>query len=114
MPSVPIEIATLDAALIARLAGPDGALPGAVHVVNSGALLEYVGPSGTGDEGAGPAHEFRLEFGTPNVAAAAANWLWSSIHGHAAALRVAGEEVPIHHGAIKAALLLAAGEQLPV
>ena len=112
MPSVPLEIATLDGALIARLAGPGGLQPGAVHTVHSGALLEYVGPSGTSAEG--PAHEFRLEFGTPNVAAAAANWLWSTLHGHAAALRVAGEDVPIHHGAIKAALLLAVGEPVPV
>ena len=114
MASVSLEVASADAGLMARLAGSAGPVPGAVHEVNSGALLVYEGrrsdPGATGTE----AHAFQLEFGTPNVAAAAANWLWSQLHGHAAELRVAGEEVPVDHVAIKAALLNAAGLMQPV
>jgi hypothetical protein len=112
MAVVDLEVATADPALIARLAGPQGMVPGAAHTVHSGALLVY---RGTSDRAVGtPAYKFRVEFGTPNVAAAAANWLWSQLHGHAAELRVAGHEVPLHHAALKAAMLDAAGLPQPV
>jgi hypothetical protein len=113
MPAIDFEVATADEALIARLAGPQGAIPGAAHAITSGALLTYEGPS-TGAPDGTPAHTFRVEFGTPNVAATAANWLWSQLQGHVAQVRVADLEVPIHHAALKAALLSAAGVSQPV
>jgi hypothetical protein len=113
MPAVDFEVATADDALIARLAGPQGAVPGAMHAVTSGALLVYEGPSAESAEGT-PAHVFSVEFGTPNVAAAAANWLWSQLQGHVASVRVADQEVPVQHAAIKAALLDAAGVAQPI
>jgi hypothetical protein len=113
MPAIDLEVATEDDALIARLAGPQGAVAGAMHAVTSGALLIYEGPSDPAPDGT-PAHVFRVEFGTPNVAATAANWLWSQLQGHAVSVRVEGLEVPLHHAALKAALLGAAGIAQPV
>ena len=104
---VQLEIVTYDAALVALLAGPSGLVEGAAHAVTSAALLVYEGRAR--DEGGTPSHLFRLEFGTPNVAATAANWLWSQLQGHGVAVRVAGLEVPLHHAALKDALLDAAG-----
>jgi hypothetical protein len=113
MPAVDFEVATEDEGLIARLAGPQGAVPDTGHAITSGALLFYEGLSRRAADGA-PAHVFRLEFGTPNVAATAANWLWSQLQGHVLSVRVAGLEVPMHHAALKTALLEAAGIAQPI
>ena len=113
MPAVGFEVATDDTNLIARLAGPHGPVPGAMQQVPSGALLVYEGLAERTPDGT-PAHAFTLEFGTPNVAATAANWLWSQFQGHAVSVRVAGTEVPLHHAALKDALLGAAGIPQPV
>lgn len=114
MPVVPLEIATTDETLVAVLVGPQGLTPGSGVEISSGALLVYDGRERGRERGGAAAHAFRLEFGTPNVAAVAANWLWSRLHGHAADLRVAGMDVPLDHVAIKAALLAAAGEPQPI
>jgi hypothetical protein len=53
-------------------------------------------------------HRFVVEFATANAAAVVANWLWNTLHGHAASLRVGTDDVPIQNGAIKRALLAAA------
>jgi hypothetical protein len=113
MPAVDLEIATEDDALIARLAGPQGAVPGTLHAITSGALLAYEGPAAAAPDGT-PAHVFRLEFGTPNVAATAANWLWSQLQGHVVTVSVAGQEVPMHHAALKSAMLDAVGLMQPI
>ena len=113
MPAIDFEVATEDEALIARLAGAQGAVAGAMHAITSGALLVYEGLAGDDVEGAA-VHVFRVEFGTPNVAATAANWLWSQLQGHVLSVRVAGEDVPMHHAALKAALLDAAGIAQPI
>lgn len=113
MPVVAFEVATEDAMLIARLAGPQGPVPGAMHAVTSGALLVYQGLAAEAVDGT-PAYLFRVEFGTPNVAATAANWLWSQLQGHVLTVRVGDLDVPVHHAAIKAALLAAAGVAQPV
>ena len=72
MPAIDFEVATDDEALVARLAGPQGVTAGLAHEITSGAVLLYLGPSVGAADGA-PAHLFRVEFGTPNVAATAAN-----------------------------------------
>jgi hypothetical protein len=113
MPAIDFEVATEDAALIDRLAGPTGAVPGALHAITSGALLVYEGLSRKHADGL-PTHVFRVEFGTPNVAATAANWIWSQLQGHVLSVRVADEEVPMHHAALKTALLDAAGIAQPI
>jgi hypothetical protein len=113
MPAVDFEVATDDEALVARLAGPQGSVPGAAHGITSGAVLIYLGPPAKSSDGM-PAHVFRVEFGTPNVAATAANWLWSQLQGHVLSVRVDGLDVPMHHAALKAALLDAAGVPQPV
>jgi hypothetical protein len=113
MPAVDLEVLTDDPALVSRLAGPQGLVAGAAQTVNSGALLIFDGPAAEGEERVA-AYAFRLEFGTPNVAAAAANWLWSQLQGHAVELRVQGQEVAVHHAAIKDALLQAAGIVQPL
>jgi hypothetical protein len=114
MPVVPLQIATADEILVAQLFAPQAPVPGAARELNSGALLMYDGRVGGPDAAGVVAHAFRLEFGTPNVAAVAANWLWSRLHGHAAEVRVAGAEVRLHHAALKAAMLAAAGEPQPL
>lgn len=111
MALVALEVATADPTLAPRLVA--GLRPGAAHAVTSGALLTYAGPASRPDGEGVVTYAFGLEFGTPNVAAAAANWLWSQLQGHAAELRVGGREVRLHHAAIKAALLEAAAEPLP-
>ena len=113
MPAIDFEVATADEALISRLAGPQGAIPGAQHAITSGALLTYEGPAAEAPDGT-PAYVFSVEFGTPNVAATAANWLWSQLQGHVVQVRVDDLEVPVHHAALKAALLSAAGVPQPV
>lgn len=113
MPAVPIEIATADHGLVALLLAPASVGAGATRELAGGALLSYDGPVG-GAGANGAVHGFRLDFGTPNVAAVAANWLWSQLHGHAAELRVAGAPVRMNHAAIKAALLEAAGVPQPI
>jgi hypothetical protein len=112
MPAVDFEVATDDETLVALLAGPQGPVPGALHAITSGAVLAYKGPRAA--RGGMPEYVFLLEFGTPNVAAAAANWLWSQLHGHAVSIRVADMEVPLHHAALKDALLAAAGVAEPI
>ena len=114
MPAVPIEIATADESLVALLLAPESVATGATRELSSGALLSYDGRLGADGATGAPVHGFRLEFATPNVAAVAANWLWSQLHGHAAELRIAGAQVPMNHAAIKAALLEAAGVPQPI
>lgn len=107
MPTAPLEVVTVDASVVARLMGVAAPTPGLRRQVQSGAVLLFIGP-GRGEAGGG-SYELEAEYGSPNVAAALANWLWSQLHGHVSVLRVAGEEVPLQHAAIKEALLAAAG-----
>jgi hypothetical protein len=89
MPSVGFEVRSADRRLPALLMG-----------------VGHVAPRRAPRPGV---YAFSLEFGSDAVAAAAANWMWSQLQGHAARLRVGGEDVPVHHGAIKAAFLAAVG-----
>jgi hypothetical protein len=113
VPAIDFEVATDDQALVSRLAGPQGVATSLAHEITSGAVLLYLGPSAGARDGA-PAHVFRVEFGTSNVAATAANWLWSQLKGHVLSVRVDGLEVPLHHAALKDALLNAAGIAQPI
>jgi hypothetical protein len=107
MPSVAIEVLSADRRLASRLMGVGNLVPGARREVHSGALLVFEGDKSKRPPGSA-AYAFSLEFGSEAVAAAAANWMWSQLQGHAAELRVDGEDVPVQHGAIKDALLAAA------
>jgi hypothetical protein len=108
MPTVGFEVRSADRRLPSLLMGVGQVVPGARREVHSGALLVFEGGRARRPPAAA-VYAFSLEFGSEAVAAAASNWMWSQLQGHAAALRVGGEDVPVQHGAIKAALLAAAG-----
>lgn len=108
MPSVGFEVRSADRRLPALLMGVGNVARGARREVHSGALLVFEG--GRTNRAPRPGvYAFSIEFGSDAVAAAAANWMWSQLQGHTAQLRVGGEDVPVQHGAIKAAFLAAVG-----
>jgi hypothetical protein len=106
MPSAAFAIASIDTALPQRLLGL-AAQPGMRCEIHGAGLVLF---AGTSAEPGNPLneHRFVVEFGSANAAAVLANWLWSSLHGHVATLRVGDDDVPIQNGAIKQALLAAA------
>jgi hypothetical protein len=106
MPNAAISIATIDASIVRRLVGV-GAKPGVSREIHNAGIVRFEGSSSAHD---GPLDNYRfiVEFGTENAAAALANWLWSTLHGHASSLTIGTDEVPIQNGAIKRALIAAA------
>jgi hypothetical protein len=111
MPNAAISIATIDSSILRRLIGA-GPTPGVSREIHNAGVLRFEGSSPSGD---GPLdhHRFVVEFGTENAAAALANWLWSTLHGHASTLRIGDDEVPIQNGAIKRALIAASLDHSP-
>ena len=106
MPNAAISIATIDAGIVRRLVAV-GAKPGVSREIHNAGVVRFQGSS-SGHDGPLDHHRFIVEFGTENAAGVLANWLWSTLHGHASSLTIGDDEVPIQNGAIKRALIAAA------
>ena len=109
MPNAAISIATIDAGIVRRLVGV-GAKPGVSREIHNAGVVRFQGSS-SGHDGPLDHHRFIVEFGTENAAGVLANWLWSTLHGHASSLTIGDDEVPIQNGAIKRALIAAAQDR---
>jgi hypothetical protein len=106
MPYTAILISSIDMAIPHKLMGAPPS-PGASREIHHAGVVLFEGttpPNG----GALSHHHFLVEFGTENAAAVLANWLWSTLHGHASTLVIGNQKVPIQNGAIKQALIAAA------
>ena len=106
MPYAAISIASIGETIPTKLMGT-GARPGTSREIHNAGVLLFEGSSATRVAGIHN-HRFLVEFGTANAAGALANWLWSTLRGCATTLNIGDEEVPIHNGAIKRALIAAA------
>jgi hypothetical protein len=105
MPAAPLSIATIDQTVPFRLMGAHPR-PGSTREIHNAGVLLYQGESSRGS--ALNRYRFVVEFGSDNAAGAMANWLWTELHGHASALKIGEDDVPVQHAAIKRALLAAA------
>jgi hypothetical protein len=112
MPTAACSIASIDATIPQRLFGR-AVRPGSRREVHNAGILLFEGTSRSNHGGAPVVeHRFFVEFGSENGAAVVANWLWNCLHGHATALKVGDDEVPIQNGAIKRALIAAGSHGL--
>jgi hypothetical protein len=106
MPYTPISIASVDLAIPQKLMGTTPR-PGTSREIHNAGMLLFEGTS-SGRGNSISRHHFLVEFGTENAAAALANWLWSTLHGHTTTLMIGDQDVPIQNGAIKRALIAGA------
>jgi hypothetical protein len=108
MPSADFAIVSVDPALPRRLLGVTPR-PELAREIHSAGVVLYHGAT-EADTAGRMRHRFTLEFGSPNAAGVIANWMWSTLHGHVAALEIGGEDVPLQNAAIKRAILQHADE----
>jgi hypothetical protein len=108
MAAVQFSIATIDPTVLRRLMGT-AAEPGVTREIHNAGVLLFQREKRNGS--AIKHFQFMVEFGSDNEAGAVANWLWSSLHGHGTTLRIGQMDVPMQHGAIKRALMAAAGRE---
>lgn len=109
MPSADFTIVSVDPAVPRRLLGVT-ARPELAREIHGAGVVLYHGATEAGTAGR-MRHRFTLEFGSPNAAGVIANWMWSTLHGHVAALEIGGEDVPLQNAAIKRALLQHADDE---
>jgi hypothetical protein len=108
MPYTPMSIASIDMAIPQKLMGTRPR-PGTSREIHNAGILLFEGTSPSKGNSISH-HHFLVEFGTENAAAALANWLWSTLHGHTTTLKIGDQDVPIQNGAIKRALIAGARE----
>jgi hypothetical protein len=103
--SARLEIDSLDPTLPLHLMGTQTLTPGDSRRIQETGVLVYEGtlrsPSGT-EPGR---YAFLLHFGSDNSAALVANFLWSELHGTAAAVSIDGLPVALTNSALKQTLL---------
>ena len=109
MPSADFAIVSVDPAVPRRLLGVT-ARPELAREIHGAGVVLYHGATEADTPGR-LRHRFTLEFGSPNAAGLIANWMWSTLHGHVAALEIGGEDVPLQNAAIKRALLQHADDE---
>jgi hypothetical protein len=96
-----LEIMGAPEQLLNALIGPAGARPGSVNYIGESGALVYEGRSG---ESPGDAHYFALRFGSRNSGAILANWLWSTLKGTGATIRIDGQPVEMTQPAMSHAI----------
>jgi len=106
--SARLEIDSTDPTLPLQLLGTRTVTPGAFRRIHDTGVLVYAGTlrSPTGTEPG--RYALLLYFGSDNSAALAANFLWSELHGKAAAVTVEGVPVELTNSALKETLLATA------
>jgi hypothetical protein len=99
-----LQVESLDAGIPMRVMGVRTLVPGMRRRIRDAGVVTYEGTlRAAADERPG-LYSFAIEFGTPNTAALLANTLWSELRS-ASRVVVDGEDVPLNHAALKAALL---------
>jgi hypothetical protein len=87
-----LEVMGAPERVLNELIGPAGGRPGSVNYIGEAGALVYEGRSG---ESPGDAHYFAVRFGSRNSGVILANWLWSTLKGTGASIRVDGEPVEV-------------------
>jgi hypothetical protein len=101
--AVNLSVVTADPEVPFRIMARRTLVPGARRYVHNGGVIVYEGSSG--EDVVPKTYDFLVQFGSQNAAALLANKLWSELQGLGVALEIEGASVPVHHAAIKDALL---------
>jgi hypothetical protein len=96
-----LEIMGAPEQLLNALIGPSGPRPGSVNYIGESGALVFEGRSG---ESPGDAHYFAVRFGSRNSGAILANWLWSTLKGTGATIRVDGQPVEMTQPSLSRAI----------
>lgn len=97
--TVSVDIQTLDPTLPAKMMGRPVFAVGSARRIPGGVLV-FQSAACNDAPGEASLYRFIIQFGSLHGAAAVGNWLFAQLHGCAAALSLAGNMIPIHHGTI--------------
>ena len=103
--SARLEIDSVDPTLPLDLMGTQTLTPGASRRIQETGLLVYEGTLRSPTATEAGRYAFLLQFGSDNSAALVANFLWTELHGKAAAVSVEGVPVTLSNSALKEMLL---------
>jgi hypothetical protein len=101
--TVTMDLQTLDPELPGRLMLMQPLTPGSARTVPGGVMV-FQAACLNSEAGEPSLYRFVIQFGAAQAVAAVGNWLFSQLHGTAAALQIGGFPVPIGHHSIIAAL----------
>lgn len=96
-----LEVMGAPEQVLNELIGPAGGRPGSVNYIGESGALVYEGRSG---ESPGDAHYFAVRFGSRTTGAILANWLWSTLKGTGATIRIDGEPVEVTRSSLSDAI----------
>lgn len=96
-----LEVIGAPERVLNELIGPAGSRPGSVNYIGEAGALVYEGRSG---EHPGDAHYFAVRFGSRNSGAILGNWLWSTLKGTGASVRIDGESVEVTQSSLSRAI----------
>ena len=100
-----LEIDSLEPALPLELMATNTLTPGQSRRIQDTAVLVYEGTLSSPTATEPGRYAFSLYFGSDNSAALVANFLWSQLHGKAAAVHVEDKPVALSNAALKETLI---------
>ncbi|MEX2283202.1 MAG: hypothetical protein WEE89_12030 [Gemmatimonadota bacterium] len=101
--TITLDLQTLNPLLPLKLLNFQPLVPGAATEIPGGVMV-FQAAFLNSTAGEPSMYRFILQSGAQQAVAAVGNWLYSQLHGTAAALQISGQPVPINHHNILAAL----------